>query len=95
MASIQGLAEFRKEQWIDAHGSHEWDEHDLVREAEEELADCHNYLEAELKSSHDMGDSSLINKALTHVRAAFDTLKNLKRRRAADPTKPGSQVVLP
>lgn len=38
------LAEKRRQEWLDKHDKHVWQERNLWEEAQEELADAYNYL---------------------------------------------------
>ena len=71
--TIQELAAQREAAWLAAHpDGHEYEQHDLLTEAQEELADCWNYIEA----------STLLGKDALKgcLRAVFDLIEGQRGR---------------
>ena len=42
--NIEEHAQKRRDEWLQEHGSHEWEKHNLLEEALEEVADAYNYI---------------------------------------------------
>jgi len=76
--TIGKMAYYRRQLWLRDHGAHEWEKHDLVTEAKEELADAHNYLRAEIGLRE--FDSERLVSALVYLELAWNALQ-------ADPPK--------
>ena len=71
--TLESLAASRREKWLAEHGAHEWEKHDLIQEAMEELADAYNYIEALV------ADTSFVQEVSGHLRAASTLLAALDR----------------
>ena len=81
--TIYEMAEARRAVWLAEHpGGHEWEKHDLPTEAQEELANCWNYLQAEVGRldgrRHQEESMLLLIHTLTLLPRAFDTIESYK-----------------
>lgn len=66
MNTIRELAKLRESQWVERHGEHEYEQHDLIAEAEEEIADAWNYTNAELRINGQLIFAALELKGVLH-----------------------------
>ena len=71
--TIREHAERRHQAWLKEHGKDEYDRHDLVAEALEEMADAWNYLTAELDRHPQDGG---LYWARERVREAYEYLES-------------------
>lgn len=73
--NIAAHAEKRREKWLQEHGSHEWEAHNLLEEALEELADAWNYMTAYDPATPE--EATSIGMALGNLHWAYEILTSL------------------
>ena len=75
MGTLQELAAQREAEWLAVHGVHEYESHDLIREAEEKIADAWNYLKREMDRDISLEIAGGIGDAILGIANAWDDLQ--------------------